>query len=134
MKLSDEDRKRLTEFLGEVFHEDRKTYDTSYYSKHVMCTCGNEIREENYSYHQKLGNRTFTTPHDTFALKDKLIDIGKWWAFESYCWEKVWEQKWCYQDKIYPSFAFWLFRLTDENGDPHFSSLVSTFLKELNHE
>ena len=60
--MTDEDKKLLTEFLNECWHE---------YEDSLHCIkCGGMD-----------DNRTFTTAQDMQDLKDKLVEKGKWESF-----------------------------------------------------
>jgi hypothetical protein len=63
--LTDEDRKRLTLYLGECWHE-WKGPNSNFCSK-----CD--------KYAER--NRTFTTYEDLGKLKDKLVENGEWGEF-----------------------------------------------------
>lgn len=64
--MTDEDRKLLTEWLGECWHEESKTYEgTCRFCKGI--------------FHN---NRTFIDPADFFAVRDRLVELGKWGKFE----------------------------------------------------
>ena len=72
-ELSENDRKRLTEYLGECWHE----------LKHLgwkdwVCSCGAKKCERS-SFH-----RTFTTWQDFGDLKNKLVEKGEWKEFIIY--------------------------------------------------
>jgi hypothetical protein len=69
-KMTDEMRKKLTEFLGERWHVPYRFWDYG---------CG-MMRE--------VTNRTFTTDTDMLAVFRKIRDKGIWNQFEPYCWKK----------------------------------------------
>lgn len=75
--LTDDDKKLLTELLGEVFHG--YTDDVTPDGQWRMCSCGYAfIRRENHS------NRTFTTWQDTGDLKRRIVEMGEWHGFWMY--------------------------------------------------
>ena len=113
MKLTDEDKRRLYVFLDEK--------------------CGHEGRNWFLLPCPKCSPRSFVTPDDVYALINKLAKDGMWRKFYSYAQYKYMEATpfyWQISDGASASACTeWLFRLTDENGDPHFASLFNEFLK-----
>lgn len=75
--LTDDDKKLLTELLGEVFHG--YTDDVTPDGQWRMCTCG-------YAYiiPEKHRNRTFATWKDLGDLKEKIVEMGEWESFLIY--------------------------------------------------
>jgi hypothetical protein len=67
MDMNDEDRKLLTKFLSECWHE--VEYEGDSFCQHC---------EEHYTHAQ---NRAFTTAQDMMDLKDKLVEKGMWKGF-----------------------------------------------------
>jgi hypothetical protein len=67
--------------------------------------------------------RTFTTEKDFFALKDKLVETGKWEEFISFSVDKIKNQDDYLQHKI-AAFTDWLI------NTPRFIELVNEWLKE----
>jgi len=117
-ELTEDDKKRLTEFLGECWHENKWDKNPT----HLVCACGylcqgTHVQEE----HCRNNNRTFATGNDMVALKEKLIEAERWWEFEQqFCLIK-WD--WVEQEK-YQSFLDWIFTPT------RFCWLVSEYLEE----
>jgi len=64
--MTDADRKRLTEYLGEYWHEP-VGIDTI----GMICSCG--LRSYNAA-HEKKYNRTFTTSQDMVDLVKKMVE------------------------------------------------------------
>ena len=65
-------RKRLTEFLGECWHEKGdKIGELGVY-------CCKKCRT---AFHRQSGFRTFTTPADALDVMNKLVEMGKWVQF-----------------------------------------------------
>jgi len=89
--LSEESRKRMTEFLGECWHE---FIDDAY--DHIRCyseftgeyckKCGTKFLRNNYNLWAK--QRTFTTGNDMLNLKEKLVEKGEWDEFEDFALSK----------------------------------------------
>lgn len=72
--MTDADRKRLTEYLGEYWHEP-VGIDTI----GMICSCG--LRSYNAA-HEKKYNRTFTTSQDMVDLVKKMVEREE---FEEFC-------------------------------------------------
>lgn len=69
--------------------------------------------------------RTFTTPQDVFDCKDKLVETGKWFVFFKQV-RNEWKDSLNYSFGDYDEddYPEWLFRTTNEQGEPHFCKLV----------
>lgn len=78
--LTDDDKKLLTELLGEVFHG--YTDDVTPDGQWRMRSCYAFIRRENHS------NRTFTTWQDMGDLKKKIVEMGEWDEFIDFTLEE----------------------------------------------
>ena len=115
--LNEEDRKWLTEYLGECWHELKETE----YGDFECNKCGFEIRK-------RVFNRVFTTPGDFFALKDKLVKKGEWDKFESYAHREWWRTIKTIVLEPEKSFPNWLINA------PRFCWLVNEWLKEKEDE
>ena len=77
--LSEESRKRMTEFLGECWHE--RLHDPKY--MYDFCgKCGRPWHEGTIKF------RTFTTWQDLGDLKEKLVEKGLWDDFENFALSK----------------------------------------------
>lgn len=116
MNLTEDQRKTLTEFLGECWHSFRSSM---YYSFPDRCLdCGKLITS--------LDRRSFLTYQDLGDVKDALVKKGLW---DSFYWKE-----WCYYADEVPNsggeaeFTAWLFCPADENDNPHFCRLCSEFL------
>ncbi len=109
--MTDTQRKMLTEWLGERWLTNQECID-SYAS-----------------------NRCFDTWQDVGDCKDKLVEKGLWDDFLNWICRKVVGIGY-YSDSKSPLLTVfgvtWLFRPTDESGQPHFCRLVAEFLKALN--
>jgi hypothetical protein len=70
--LSDDDKKLLTEFLGECWHDRLIPVHASGVCRH----CNIYMDDWN-----DVIQRTFTTWQDLGDLKDKLVEKGMWWKF-----------------------------------------------------
>ena len=120
-KLTEDDKKRLTEFLGECWHEKS---GKSYFpigikgiprgpESYLCAKCNTKFYDNQF--------RTFTTWEDLGALQEKLVEAERWWEFEQqFCLIK-WD--WVEQGK-YQSFLDWIFTPT------RFCWLVSEYLEE----
>lgn len=83
--LTDDDKKLLTELLGEVFHG--YTDDVTPDGQWRMRSCYAFIRRENHS------NRTFTTWQDTGDLKERIVEMGEWVSFCLYAFGEFTDAK-----------------------------------------
>ncbi len=90
--MTDDQRKALTEYLGECWHEYLRPPSLNFYS---CFKCG-EIRT-NYS-----SNRIFNTDADMMALFRKIVDNLKFGAFQNFAYKHFNE---------YPNYTLteWLF-------------------------
>ena len=121
--LTDEDRKRLTLYLGECWHENNR--DTKK-SGLTICSCGATGCD---AWECIKENRDFTTYEDLGALKDKLVENGEWEEFVDFAYDKYvkWlftgtEEGGYFHDKSV-SFNSWLFR-------PESCGLVAEYLEQ----
>ena len=116
--LSDESKKRLTEFLGKCWHEfrgDFGPYNTACVKCQLVFGAVHTSDWDLTKFH-----RTFTTGNDMLDLKEKLVEKGKWEEFVEFANSK------CLEDISTPGFYGWLFTM------PRFAELVDEFLKEGN--
>lgn len=108
--MTEGDRKRLTEWLGECWHDMERgegNFDPTFY--YWKCRkCGTLSTTQ----------RTFTTPDDMMACKDRLVELGLFQKFEDMA-GAIW---WKGPDEI--SFANWLL------NPERFCNLCVDFLKE----
>jgi hypothetical protein len=81
-KLTEDDRKLLTEFLGKYWHEIK--WNKTDYNQCVSpnCSCGITGLHPTESCFYENEQRTFTTPSDQHAVFTKLVEVGKWEEFE----------------------------------------------------
>jgi len=121
MKLTDDQRKRLTELIGECWHEPKG-------EKH--CSCGRENIVNPYIHASNI-NRRFTTWPDLGAVMEAVVMEGHWWEFEKWSMQKF--------DKEKPKKTIlelnarlipWLIRPADEQGEAHFCRLVIEWMEE----
>ena len=114
--MNDDSRKLLTEFIGECWHKIIVVDGIR------QCSCG--IVGNLATSFACPGNRTFTEPADTHAVKDALVKAGKWEKFLLYC------------TFSFPSpsdlaeFIAWLFS-ADENGDQRLCVLAVEYVSLL---
>lgn len=124
--MDDKDRKMLTEWLNECWHD--KLND-----EYECDKCGEEFGREVYNErwcqietrpplpHSDLGRRTFTALGDFFAVKNRLVELGLWVEFYMWAWDNWFEtgpEWWS------AGFACWLIDPT------RFCQLAADFLKE----
>lgn len=110
--LTTEDRKKLTEFLGECWH-------TNYISEEGKCyDCKKKIDFINI-----FNRRTFTTPDEQHAVFCKLVETKRWNKFKDYFFENVWrfENNVCDYDWDVALFI----------NPKRFCKLVNDYLKEI---
>ena len=112
--LTEEDRKRLTEYLDECWHEIIYPSGSSWQCKKCYAWY---LPPDAFIY------RTFTTPDGFFTLKDKLVENGEWAEFTK-CAGEIWERLNSYVDLDIPEFTDWLINA------PRFCGLVNEWLKE----
>jgi hypothetical protein len=115
--LTDDQKKRLTLYLGECWHEvvwvkiipwhdcQEKTL--------LTCSCGNEWCD--LAHFEQ--NRTFDNYEDFGALKDKLVENGVWDAFDTFAFDS-----WI-ESEVKGTYSEWLFR-------PESCGLVAEYLKQ----
>jgi hypothetical protein len=70
--MNKESKRRLTNFLGECWHEWEPAEHVTFKCK----LCGKWIYEKHAW--ESSNRRTFTTPDDYFAVFDKLVEKGEW--------------------------------------------------------
>jgi hypothetical protein len=104
-KITEEDRKLLTEILGECWHEIDTTYPLDPKNTMYCYTC-EEYVERVVTNKTKLHiNHTFTTDQDRTDLFRKLVELGKWEDFYNYTTDAFLNDDGCGLDK----FTQWLF-------------------------
>lgn len=96
--MTDEDRKLLTEFLGECWHMQKPVIfsDGSFKFSPYCSKCGDSIYTTS-GEPLYLIYRTFTTPDDMMAVKRKLVEKGEWEGFFAYTVDKNKEWDNCYE-------------------------------------
>lgn len=122
--MNDEDRKLLTEWLGgECFHVTPIYHD--WYKERggeqrvgwICPKCDNAWTEP----------RTFTSPADFFAVRDRLVEKDEWDEFKTFSWH-------LYADDLdVDDFILWLTSKTDD-GTYRLCELVAEWLMEKNYE
>lgn len=127
--MSDESRKRLTEFLGECWHECIWGELIDWHDGHKLasfsCSCGMDHCDIDHFDR----NRTFLTWADLGAVKDALEKAGKWEAFEEWAWISWTNINIAERGQGVSTYIAWLFRPTVD-GEAHFCQLAADFLKE----
>ena len=108
--MEEKSRKLLTEYLGLCWHEKG--------NKAWIDMFGGPLKEEcKHCANKGIDNRTFTTPDDMMAVKDKLVekgDVHRFLYFAKGEWEKTVKEM---------PFAFWLINPT------RFCELVGEWLE-----
>lgn len=79
--MTDNDRKALTLFLGECWHEEIDSVEHPIYGILHKCSCG-AVECEKSSLH-----RTFTTWDDLGQVKEALVKKGLWLRFAIYAYK-----------------------------------------------
>ena len=74
--MTDDDRKMLTEYLGECWHKHIVDSDSP-----IDCSCGSPGIHD---------NRTFTTWGDLGALVCKMVERGDWGIFANHVAKEEW--------------------------------------------
>jgi len=81
--MTDEDKKLLTEFLGECWHEytfEKQPEDECGEFSCWVCRCGHKTQ----FWQKQRQNRTFTTWQDMGDLKETLVEKGRYEEFEAF--------------------------------------------------
>jgi len=94
--LSDEQKKKLTEYLGECWHKWEPASNGNYKCVH----CSYVTFRDFYP-----SQRTFTTDADFLALCRKAVEKDEWAEF----WEFAERKELCSGIVTYNEFAVWLF-------------------------
>ena len=119
--LTDDDRRLLTEFLGECWHYDpilREYIPSGDYIQFVGLVCP----KCNEPY---LEHRTFTTWQDTGDLKKRIVEMGEWYQFAKFA-KLSWDAEQVGKKFVYDDLYFSAVLM-----DPiRFPELVAGWLKE----
>ncbi len=126
--LTDDERKMLTEYLGECWHE------VSYKEYRYVCKCGKEDDHQNSAdpmavirgFTKEHSGRTFTTPADLHAVYSAMVRKGEWEEFEALMWEK-WPDVGSFKHGI-AKYAAWLFCLAHAEQIPERMKMVCTLI------
>lgn len=110
--MNDTDRKLLTEYLGECWHEFHREHPNKHYCSKCVSTAS---------------NRTFFAEADMMALYRRIAEKGEW---EEFCKVMIgeWESKNNYVDLEISEFTAWLFCLSGEGYEER-CQMVAEFLK-----
>jgi hypothetical protein len=121
MNLSEDQKRLLTEFLGECWHE---------FSKDVEGFDGPCVKCRTWRSSSIV--RTFLTYQDLGDVKEKLVEKGLWSSFLIYAICKFQDERGLgaggYTKDI-PGLFIWFLCPLDEQGNPHFCRLVAEFLE-----
>jgi len=117
--MNDEDKKLLTNFIGEKWHEDSGIKGNEQGTTN-LCTCGEYFATS--SHFAQCGHRTFLTGDDMLALKNKIVKKGKWTQF--FMW--AWDLSDCdfIDGSTTSQYTDWLFTM------PRFAELVARAIRE----
>jgi hypothetical protein len=128
MNLTEAQKKRLTEeVLGECWHEITDNIPKGRMGHGYCPKCNNTFMGTAMHiamYDPDDFYRTFDTWQDVGDLKEALVKAGKWDDFEYDM-----KRRWVRDVTAVQASVPWLFRPTDENGDPHFALLVAEWLE-----
>jgi hypothetical protein len=125
--MEENDKKRLTEWLGLCWHEPRGASMSFNHGPSLQeCRkCGEDVTP--YVFGDP--NRTFTDPQDFFACFEKLVEGGKWDDFDEYAYQIYCQET---AGRI-PSedirYNQWLLSRT-ESGHYRLCQLTAEYLKE----
>lgn len=117
--MTDDDRKILTEYIGECWHIDGAM-------SHEFCPCG--VRHAFYI--DGAMNRTFDTPDDLHAVYSKMCKKGGWAEFQNEMVYKFREiEKDDYTRWFIANFEKWLFCLNCPDEILERMKMVAEFIK-----
>lgn len=120
--MNDNDRKRLTEWLGECWHEEdanataqqiRDQHDRAIWA--ICANCGEPFLKQQ--------GHTFATPSDMMACKDRLVELGIIEHFDAFIYIK-WHEWFEGDEGQFIYFWEWLME------PARFCQLVADFLNE----
>jgi hypothetical protein len=124
MTLTEQEKKQLTEFLGECLHRWKWIPGGGL----VCINCPIDLyRKDDVRYEQVMPvpqNRTFATQADMMALYSQLFKVEKWEEFFLFAWE-LWVKAHC---RDYRLFTAWLFCLSGSDYEAR-CKMISEFLK-----
>jgi hypothetical protein len=118
--LTDEQKKRLTEFLGQ---KPDTECDHDKVPKDLNCLDRPDLECDSCQYH-KLVYRTFSTPQDAHDLAKKLVEVGRFGDFYIWAMELWGEGRGGY---VY-EYTAWLF--AEPESPARFCYLVNSYLEE----
>ena len=114
--MNDENKKLLTEYLGECWHEMEPDLELNY----GIYRCKKCLIS---SFAHKLYRRTFTTPADLHAIYSKMVEKGEWDAFDNWSW---WYRKGA-EPKV--AHSVWLFCLNCPEQIPERMVMVAEWIE-----
>lgn len=103
--MTNEDKKKLTEYLEEKIHEpitSNLPIMLVKFGGDIRCTCEKTFPQFMFPAHQREANRTFDTWDDLGDLKEKMVEKGDWETFKEYAyhyWVSRVTHKGEYEDK-----------------------------------
>ena len=115
--LTDDERKVLTEYIGECWHEVEREGDS-------------HCRYCREHYHH-VQNRTFATPADRDAVYSAMVAKEEWEKFYRYMYRNYCSQEGGKFFEFPPSyFTAWLFCLNCPEQIPERMKMATNFIKE----
>lgn len=118
--MTDDCRKRLTEFLGECFHDENIAKDRLGYSFAICEKCGANRAAVTF--------RTFDTEQDMMALYRRLWEKGKWEVFDDFATSEYLKTP-TPGMKTDADYSAWLFCLSGEDYEQR-CQIVAEFMEE----
>jgi hypothetical protein len=116
-ELTEAERKFLTEYLGECFHDENIAKDRLGYSFAICEKCGANRAAVTF--------RTFDTPADLHAVFSRMVEKEEWEGFEAEAHQIYIHQvsEFCYRE----AYAAWLFCLDCPDQIPERMKMVLEF-------
>ena len=129
MQLTDDDRKMLTEYLGECWHEigDLVQHSTNMLSARIGGMCSKCLASDITG---DINQRTFTTPADLHAVYSKMVERKEWEEFQNHMVYKYREvEKDDYTRWFVAAFEKWLFCLACPEQLPERMKLAAGWIR-----
>lgn len=126
--MTEEQKKAVTKWLGECWHEEVPVTFENYGSGHI-CSCGQaQFNPYMLEYHIERNNRTFTEPADFFAVFDRLVEKGLYVDFDEWCFQQ-WTDQRPFNDmsRNLAEFTIWLLS-KNPDGTYRLCSLVAEWV------
>jgi len=123
-QLDEATRKKLTEFIGECWHEGVIWIASARYYECHKCEKAFIARRDDY-------NRTFTLDADMLAVYRAIQKADRWGGFALYAGEYWYTYHWQVQKKPL-SLNSWLFCLSNPAEIPERMKMVAEFIEKEN--